>query len=261
MDIKKMIVVPAVLALAACAGTTAGAQGPDDLGRLHLYEVAPEIAAQAQEAGYIEVSGTGQVAVDANRAWVAFAVETRRLSAAEAAGANAEVMQGVLAAVEEAGFTGAEVETWGYNLRPEYDRMDGSRTMEISAYVASNNVRVTIEDTDDAGRLVDVVIAAGANRIDGVGFSAANTEEAGRAALRAAVANARDEASVIAEALGHELGPALEVRGGAQTPRPFMAAAEARMAMAAPTPIEPGEQVVSATVTIKFALGPARTGR
>ena len=61
-----------VLAVTACAGPPAGGQlGPtadDPLARIHLYEVASEQVAQAQEAGFIEVTGSGVVSVAPDRA-------------------------------------------------------------------------------------------------------------------------------------------------------------------------------------------------
>jgi uncharacterized protein YggE len=90
----------------------------------------------------------------------------------------------------------------------------------------------------------------------GIGFLAENTGEAEREALALAVQNAREQAETIARALGHELGVALEVRGGAQRPVPGMAFRGVAMEMqAAPTPIESSDQTVSASVTIRFALG------
>ena len=91
---------------------------------------------------------------------------------------------------------------------------------------------------------------------------ASDTEEARSQALAEAVASARAQARVIAEALGHELGQPLEVRGGAQRPVPMRAQSPMLMsAEAARTPIEAGDQSVTATVTIRFALGPELGGR
>ena len=96
------------------------------------------------------------------------------------------------------------------------------------------------------------------NRVSGIAFAASDTEDARSEALALAVQNARAQAEVIARSLGHELGVPLEVRGGAQRPVPVMArgAAVAFEAQAAPTPIEAGDQTVTASVTIRFALGP-----
>ena len=259
--------VIAAVALSACTGSPARAQvpppslgGPSDaeaLGRVHLYEIAPEqAAAQSQEAPFIEVSGTGSVEVRPDHATVSFAMETRAAGAAQAASANAETMAAVLAAVRGGSFPDLVLETFGYTLRPEYSASNNQRTREVIAYTALNNVRATTTDVEAVGRLVDLAIGAGANRVVGIGFLATETEEAEREALALAVRNAREQAETIARALGHELGVALEVRGGAQRPGPEPAFRGLALEMqAAPTPIESSDQTVSASVTIRFALG------
>ncbi|MBT4187503.1 MAG: SIMPL domain-containing protein, partial [Gemmatimonadales bacterium] len=132
-------ITPLTLLLAACGGMQAGAQPQVAKGadRLHVYEVATGIAVQAAQQGFIEVSGTGSVSVESDLAHVSFAVETRRPSAAEAASGNATLMESVLGAIREAGLGSPRIETFGYQLRPEYTRADGNRPAEISSYVAA----------------------------------------------------------------------------------------------------------------------------
>lgn len=253
--------------LTACAGPPAGGQvgpsGDDPRARLHIYEVAAEQVQQAADTGFIEVGGTGSVTVAPDQAMVAFAMETRATSAAEAASQNADAMDRVLRAVRDAGFEGLELETFGYSLQPEYAASNNQRTREIVAYTAHNNVRATISDVDAVGRLIDAAIGAGANRVANIAFTASDTEEAEGEALAMAVRNARAQATVIAEALGRRLGPPLVVYGGAQRPIPLrsdMPMRTAFEAQVAPTPIEVGDQTVSASVTVRFALGPELGG-
>ena len=257
------------LLLSACAGQAAGGQAdptdPDALARLHAYEIpneqVDEMAQQEAGPGWIQVSGTGTVQVSPDRARVSFAMETRATAAADAAGANADAMDAVLQALRGAGLTGLELETFGYALRPEYSVSNDRQTREIIAYTALNNVGATVQDVDQVGRVIDVAIGAGANRVNGISFYAADTEEARREALALAVRTARAEATVMAEAMGYTLGAPLEVNGGAQRPTPRPMAAEAMVSMrAADTPIEAGDQTVTATVTIRFALGPEAGG-
>ena len=256
------------MALTACAGPSVGGQsGPtadDPRARLYRYEVAPEQVAQAQEPGFIDVSGSGVISVAPDRATVSFAMETRAEAANDAASANADAMDAVLTAVRGGSFSDLDLATFGYALQPEYSARTNTRTREIVAYTALNNVRATISDVDAVGRLIDVAIASGANRVSSISFVASDTERARSQALAEAVASARSQARVIAEALGHELGQPLEVRGGSQRPVP-MSAQVAMMrtveAQAAPTPIEAGDQSVTASVTIRFALGPELGGR
>ena len=74
-----------------------------------------------------------------------------------------------------------------------------------------------------------------------------------RQALKAAVANARANAQVLASAANVSLGrmTAIVEGGGAPQPVPFAAADKAR---AESTPIEPGTQQTTATVTVTFSV-------
>lgn len=253
-----------VAALAACAGP--GAQGEAGASptlepiRPNIYEVVSERVTPAQqsasqEAPFIEVSGQATVELPADQAEISFAMETRADDAAAAASDNAQEMSRVFAAIRSGGFAGLELETFGYSLQPQYATND-QRVRSIVGYVAFNNIRVTISDVDAVGRLIDVAVAAGANRVASISFSASDTEPARAQALAEAVRNARAQAGVIATSLGYELGAPLEIRGGAQRPTPIMFdAMRTVQAQAAPTPIEAGSQTVDANVTIRFALG------
>jgi uncharacterized protein YggE len=252
-------------ALTACAGPAARVQGraPRSVPP-NVYEVAPEQVSQAQEAdAFIEVSGTGSVSVPTDQAQVSFAMETQAETAADAAEANASAMERVLAALRQGDLPDLELQTFGYALQPQY-ATDERRVRTVVGYSASNHVGATVSDVDAVGRLIDLAIGAGANRIANIAFSASDTEAARAEAMAEAVRNARAEAVILAESLGYRLGSPLEVRGSAQRPGPvpLVFAAEAARAMqAAPTPIEPGDQTVTANVTIRFALGPALEGR
>ena len=55
---------------------------------------------------------------------------------------------------------------------------------------------------DSAGALIDAAFAAGANTLNGIAFSASDTEEAQAESLKKAVAEAKAKAAVMAEAAG-----------------------------------------------------------
>lgn len=257
-------VLAIVTGLTACGGGGATAQpAPRDDGRAHLYayEVSPEHAQalQAQESPFVEVSGTATVSVTPDRVRASFAVETRAAAAADAAADNAQLMDRVVRALRASGIQGIEIETFGYALRPEYSWTEGQpvRTRVIDGYTAVNNIRASATDVQAAGKVLDTAIQAGANRVSSLAFEASDTEAARAEALAQAVRNARAQAQVMAEALGRVLGPPLEVRGGAEVPYPrrpaeiMLRAAESAM----DTPIEAGDLTVSASVTVRFALG------
>jgi uncharacterized protein YggE len=169
-------------------------------------------------------------------------------------------MTRVLAALRGANLPGLELETFGYSLQPQY-ATDSQRVRSIAGYAAYNNVRATIDDVNQVGRVIDVAIGAGANQVASIAFVASDVEPARAEALAEAVGNARAQAAVIARALGYELGPPLEIRGGADRPIPIMMEAMRAVQVSDVTPIEAGDQRVSANVTVRFALGSALSAR
>ena len=101
--------------------------------------------------------------------------------------------------------------------------------------------------------LIDAAAEAGANQINGPGLSSSNAEALYRQALAKAVAEARLNAEALAKAAGRSLGSITAiVEGGAAQPGPFYR--EAAAATDSATPIVPGQQETSATVSVTFSL-------
>ncbi|MGD8359826.1 MAG: SIMPL domain-containing protein [Gemmatimonadota bacterium] len=222
--------------------------------------IAQPLPTPSQEAseGTIRVTGQAQIQVPVDRVSISFGVETESESAREASSLNAARMEAVVEALRGAGIPGVEIETFGYSLNPEYrypNREDPSR-QTISGYRATNHIRVTIPDVGNAGEILDVGIGAGANRVVNLQFEAVDTREARLQALREAVRVAQEEARTIADAMDVNLGPPLEVSGGASPsePRALARAAVMEGVAAARTPIEAGLQTVSANVTILYRI-------
>jgi uncharacterized protein YggE len=187
---------------------------------------------------------------------ISFTVETEDPSAREATARNAQLMESVIGALRASGVPGLDIETYGYNLRPEYQTpRDATGNRSISGYRAQNNVQVTLDDLDATGRILDLAIEAGANRVANLLFEASDTRDARLQALKDAVTTAREQAEAIAQAMGVGLGPALEVQGGASAPNPAsVGGMMMRAAAESTTPIETGDTVVNANVSITYRI-------
>jgi uncharacterized protein len=228
---RLLLAVAALFALVALAG----AVGLPDLAG----------AQDAPEGDSITVSGVGSVESTPNEAEMSFGVESRRPTANAAVAANADEMRRLINALRQAG--AREIATQWVSVYPTSSE-DGS----IDGYSASNSVSA-VTDVGDAAALIDAAAEAGANQISGPGLSSSNAEELYRRALTDAVAEARERAEVLAKAAGRSLGGiSAIVEGTASIPLPYAErlAADA----AASTPIVPGEQETSATVTVTFDL-------
>lgn len=220
-------------------------------GLLLLAAVATAVAlpgaatSAAAEEGGITVQGTASVTSVPDRAELSFGVESQGESARAALAANAAELRRVLAALRSAGAT--NLQTQHVSLSPRYDERG-----QAQGFTASNSVSATVKDLARAGAVIDAAVAAGANQVYGPSLSRGDQTALYRQALKAAVDEARATAQALAAASGLSLGrvTAIVEGGGAPRPLPFAAADKA---MAESTPIEPGTQEVTATVSVTFA--------
>ena len=196
----------------------------------------------------ISVSGQGSVQAVPDQAGFTFGVSTRAKTAAQALQQNSADMRKVIDALEAAGIKAAALQTSSVSLTP----LTSEDGQTIVGYSASNSVSATIDDISFAGQIVDSAVAAGANQVDGPALTVADQDALYRSALKKAVADARTKAETLADASGLHVGAVRSVaEGGTSGPVPFADAARA----SAPTPIEPGTQEITATVTVVFDVG------
>lgn len=215
--------------------------------------VLPAVAQADIDDPYIQVEGEGAVQAAPDRATVSAGVETRAPNAVEAMRANADAMSAVMAELAKAGVEDRMIRTSQLSVYPVFNRSD--RDVDQSApiaYEATNQVEATVAEIAAVGEVIDALVGAGVNRFQGVRFSIDDATALEDEALRRAIADARRKATLVAEAAGVRLGAPLliEARGGGR-PAPVM-----RMTLEAgqATSVAPGEQSVSAGVSMRFAI-------
>lgn len=209
----------------------------------------------------IRATGVGEANTRPDEAHLEFGVETVAPTAQAASTANAQRMERVVAALIAAGIPRSDIQTRGFGVFPDYEHNPQTPEPRIRGYRVTNTVVARTEAIAQIGRLIDAALAAGANRVHGVRFGARNTETPRAEALRRATARARAQAETIASALGVRLGPVIDASTADQPPRyvaPLEMAAMRQAADAMSTPIEPGEQTITATVSLVFAIVDAR---
>jgi uncharacterized protein YggE len=203
----------------------------------------------------IVVSGEGKSLRPPDQLIVQLGVETRARTASKAGTDNAERMTAVRRALLGLGLTEREISTAYYNVRMEMHGQTGRDTL----YVASNSVQVETAKLSLVSRIIDTALQAGANNIAMVQYTLANSRDAKRAALAAAVEDARSQAESLAAAAGGRLGELQELNAVSQRVIPYMAneVAMARM-QAAETPISSRDIPVYASITARWRFVPGR---
>ena len=207
----------------------------------------------------VPVTGSGETLVTADTAVVTLGVNVRKASAPEAQSGANEVIAAIRAALTAAGFREEDVSTGYINLFAVYDYVRDAE--QIVAYNASSSLAVKVTDMGRVGEAIDLAFGAGANTLDGVSFSVSDDTAARAEALKAAVADAKAKAAVLAEAAGlGELeiedireGSVISFDSGANN-FALSKVAGTEEAMDAATVVRAAKICVSAGVTITFKV-------
>ncbi|MCW4031791.1 MAG: SIMPL domain-containing protein [Candidatus Bathyarchaeota archaeon] len=196
----------------------------------------------------IKVTGTGRVYASPDIAVLTIGVETRSEDAQNAQQRNAEKMNNVIEALMNDDISEDNIKTISYRLEPVIRYEDGTNI--IIGYVAENKMQVKLGDISDAGRVIDLAVAAGANEISFIEFSLSEDrmESYREQAMDAAVQNANLRAETISKSMGVQLIGPLEVNL-IPSYEPITRIYEAQAAV---TPITPGELEILSTVEITY---------
>jgi uncharacterized protein YggE len=198
----------------------------------------------------ISVSGTGKVTVVPDVARVNLGVTMNQPTVKAARASAAQSMTEIIAAIKALGVADADIQTTGLSLYPQY--ANGSTT-RIAGYTISEQVQVTIRDLDKAGDVVDAATAQGANAVNGISFESGDPVKAQDDARAAAVAAAKVSAQAMAKAGDVSLGGVVSITDASPTSPIWYAPAAGAMKDLA-TPVQPGTQDLTATVTVVFAI-------
>jgi uncharacterized protein YggE len=202
----------------------------------------------------ISVAGEATVSVPPDQAQIDAGVTSDAKSAREASDANNAAMSKVLLALKGAGIEEKDYQTSRLSLQPQFATPSkvAERAPGIVSFRASNRVTVKIRDVTKVANVIDVLVGAGANASGGINFMVTQASTHLDEAREKAMADARRKAEIFAKAAGVTLGEPISIsEDGAPTPvfRGKMAAP-----MAAGAPVAQGEETLSVTVSVSWAI-------
>ena len=202
----------------------------------------------------VDISATGEVNRVPDIAVISAGVVNRAQTASAAIQQNSERMNRVRAALRRAGIEDRDIQTSSLNLNPDY-RYQENQPPVLTGYQASNTLSIRFRDIRNTGKILDALVAEGANQISGPNLMIDKPDEALDEARMKAVALGQARAQIYARALGKRVVRLISVSEsgshGIQPPMPYAVAMESRQAT---NRIEPGEQKVEVTLSMSFEL-------
>lgn len=218
---------------------------------LTLLSQAPALAAAAESC--VQVSATASMEVAPDTADIRFEVNGSGATAAEATAASAAKMEAVKRALLGCNILGEDIVTTSYYLRPNFNNKG-----RITDYTAHNNVKIQLNDISKLGPVIDKISGAGVDTINNISFKVSHKELYRNQLLAQAVANARQQAAIVANAGGRTLGTLTQAtihNFSSHERRVGNIMLKADAAAPAPaTSIEAQSITISASVDTSFAL-------
>lgn len=207
---------------------------------------------------FISVNGVGRLDVAPDRADLTLAIETQDKSAEAARDQAAMTMKAVISALHDAGVNNKDMQTRYVALMPIYEPNANNK---ISAYQLTNQLAIKVRDINKSSTIMDLAIKTGGNaaRVQNISFAIDNPESALKQARENAFLDAKTKAEQYATLANVKLGkPQQIIEGGAVSSAPAhyadMAVLRSANVGAESTPIQVGEQEVSVSVNVVFAI-------
>jgi uncharacterized protein len=250
---RLLLVLVAVFAVLTTIAITLGLVNVAHAGSVSVLPVT------SQQTG-ISVCGHGTAQIKPDRALINAGVNVTASTAQAARDGAASAMTAVVNAIKSNGVSSDDIQTGYISIAPQYDYNGG--TPRANGYMASNSVNVTVRNVAAVSKLVDAVTAAGGNNVfvSGISFSSSDPSTAATQAQQKALADAKNQATHIAQSAGVNLGMPISISvggcGTSSAPVPYLnqsAAAGDKNTIS--TPIQPGQQDVAVDVAVVYAIG------
>jgi uncharacterized protein YggE len=242
MKLNRIRTIASIITVAAVAGVVALA--------------IPANSAGTTNNRYITVTGVGTVSVVPDAVRFNATVSALASTNAAALSSASKSAAAVRAALKDKGIAVKDIRSANISVYPEYNWTQEAGT-KITGYRASQSFDVLVRKASTAGTIIEAVVSAGGDNVQlgGVIPTTLNPSLATEEARAAAVANAKSKASSYAKLLGTSIGKVLflEEQSSPIYSSPFPMA-KAGAADAAAVEIDLGEQDVSVTITVRWAL-------
>ncbi len=247
------IIALAALVLAACgASPLAGTGSADDAATVDS-TTGPDTGDFPRT---VNVNGVGIAYGAPDTATVRIGVELNDPDAQTAVAEGTARATAIVDAVKALGVDDKDIQTTEYNIFPSQQR-DRNGNLTGIVYFVNYTISVTFRDIDLLGPGLTAVTEAGANNVFGINFSVSDPTALMAEARAAAIEDAINRATQLAEGTGATLGRVQNISEFSFRPVPIQNQAldtAVSILAGAPVPIESGQNSIQVEVNITWEL-------
>jgi uncharacterized protein YggE len=212
--------------------------------------------AQANEPSrHVTVTGVGSVSVVPDAVRFYPSVTALAAKSADALATASRTASAVRSALRAEGIAAKDIKSSNLSVFPEYNYTQDKGSV-IVGYRATQSFNVVIRKADTAGKVVESVVNAGNEnvQINGIIPFITKGSAAMEEARAAAVADARARAASYAKLLGSSLGKVVYLQENSAPSYNFPMLGVAKAADGATPEIDLGEEELSVSITVRWAL-------
>jgi uncharacterized protein len=213
------------------------------------------VPASAADTRYITISATGTTSVVPDSVRINATVSVLGTTSKGALSTASKTSSAVRSALTANKVATKDIATQSITVYPEYS-YPASGTPTLSGYRATQSFDITIRSATSTGTVVDAIVEAGGDnlQVNGVSPFVLDSDKATETARTAAVKKAKAKAASYAKLLGVKLGRVIYL-DETSTPSTYPIYTATAKADSAETVVDLGEQKVSVSVTVRWAIG------
>ena len=178
---------------------------------LFIFSVFVVQAQDIKPTPQISVNGEGKVKVTPDQAAIVITVETKGANAKDVKKENDQKVEAVLKFIKKINLPAEDYKTRRIALNPQYEYESKKRS-----YNASQTIEILLKDLTKYDSLMEGLVDAGVNRIDGVTFQSSKLTQYQAEARKLAMKDAKAKADDFVSVLGQKVGKALMISDNSQ---------------------------------------------
>ncbi len=205
-----------------------------------------------QTENIIVVQGVGEVVMANTEGRIDASVSTINQDVEVALTSNNAIINRVVNELSGVGISADDISTSQFNFYPRYDWDDGQQV--FVGYAVTNGLTIKVKEVDALGAILNLLIDAGASRINSVGFGSSDLGQIRKQALEKATEDALAKATILANANGVNLGNVIQIKLASQNSVLDQSGSSGSISPASAVPISPGRNTYVETVNVTYEL-------
>ena len=171
-----------------------------------LITITGHLSNTAATTNTVSFSGEGKVVAKPDIARVNLSIITDATTSKAAQDDNSKKSKAVTDYLKKQGVEDKDIKTTGYNIYPQYKYPPYGGQPTVTGYQVNESLEVKIRDLEKVSNILDGVVGAGANQVNGLSFEIDNPEELKTEARKKAIEDAKKKADELEGQVGIRLG-------------------------------------------------------